>query len=236
MVAYGSVAAASLLGARATGAKSEELSSSPYRSAVLAGSLLLATTSAYLMYTLFTEFPGELCAWCIASAGTSATILGLALNSMKRQDMEDAVMPGSGLVSLTILLLSFGLGNPNMSQAGSGITELDYKAPVITTESSPQALEIARHLKEIGAKMYGAFWCSHCYEQKQTFGKEAMADFPYVECYPDGWKQGIEMAPACKEAQLEGFPTWVINGERLEGDQSLEQLEAAMSKALASTN
>lgn len=34
--------------------------------------------------------------------------------------------------------------------------------------------------------MYGAFWCTHCHDQKEEFGKEAMADFPYVECYPDG--------------------------------------------------
>lgn len=38
----------------------------------------------------------------------------------------------------------------------------------ITTESSPFALSLARHLRSIGAKMYGAFWCSHCVEQKQV--------------------------------------------------------------------
>ena len=48
-------------------------------------------------------------------------------------------------------------------------------------------MELAKRLKAAGAKMYGAFWCSHCFEQKQTFGKEAMAEFPYVECYPDGY-------------------------------------------------
>jgi hypothetical protein len=37
--------------------------------------------------------------------------------------------------------------------------------------------------------MYGAFWCSHCYDQKQEFGREAMAEFPYVECFPEGWKK-----------------------------------------------
>ena len=35
--------------------------------------------------------------------------------------------------------------------------------------------------------MYGAFWCSHCLEQKEEFGQQAMKDFPYVECYPDGF-------------------------------------------------
>jgi hypothetical protein len=37
--------------------------------------------------------------------------------------------------------------------------------------------------------MYGAFWCSHCYDQKMDFGREAMAEFPYVECFPQGWKK-----------------------------------------------
>ena len=34
--------------------------------------------------------------------------------------------------------------------------------------------------------MYGAFWCSHCYDQKQTFGQEAYRRIRYVECAPDG--------------------------------------------------
>lgn len=36
--------------------------------------------------------------------------------------------------------------------------------------------------------MYGAFWCPHCEDQREAFGREAMADFPYVECFPDGLK------------------------------------------------
>lgn len=46
---------------------------------------------------------------------------------------------------------------------------------------------MAKRLREAGAKMYGAFWCSHCFSQKEYFGAEAMADFPYVECYPEGF-------------------------------------------------
>jgi hypothetical protein len=38
----------------------------------------------------------------------------------------------------------------------------------ITTKSSPFAIALARHLHSIGAKEYGAFWCSHCNEQKQV--------------------------------------------------------------------
>ncbi|THG15118.1 hypothetical protein TEA_005478 [Camellia sinensis var. sinensis] len=83
----------------------------------------------------------------------------------------------------------------------------------ITTESSPFTLALARHLHSIGAKMYGAFWCSHCQEQKQTFGREAAKLLDYVECFPDGYRKGIKIAKACADARIEGFPTWVINGE-----------------------
>jgi len=60
---------------------------------------------------------------------------------------------------------------------------------VVDTASPPRAVELAKRLKAAGAKMYGAFWCSHCFEQKEAFGREAMKDFPYVECYPDGFRQ-----------------------------------------------
>ena len=63
------------------------------------------------------------------------------------------------------------------------------QAPLVTQVSEPRAVELAKRLKAAGAKMYGAFWCSHCFDQKQDFGRDAMADFPYVECYPDGFRK-----------------------------------------------
>lgn len=33
-----------------------------------------------------------------------------------------------------------------------------------------------------------------------------------------------QINPACGAAKVEGFPTWVINGERVEGAQPLEKL------------
>lgn len=67
--------------------------------------------------------------------------------------------------------------------------QLPAQAPEVTNESSDKAVTLAKRLRQAGAKMYGAFWCSHCFDQKQTFGKQAMSEFPYVECYPDGWKR-----------------------------------------------
>lgn len=35
----------------------------------------------------------------------------------------------------------------------------------------------------------------------------------YVECFPDGIKKGNKMDKACLNFKIEGFPTWVINGQ-----------------------
>ena len=57
----------------------------------------------------------------------------------------------------------------------------------MTGQSSARAVDLARRLKAAGARMYGAFWCSHCFEQKAAFGAAAAAELPYVECYPQGY-------------------------------------------------
>ena len=47
----------------------------------------------------------------------------------------------------------------------------------------------------------------------QMFGKEASKILNYVECFPDGYRKGTKIAKACSDAKIEGFPTWVINGQ-----------------------
>ena len=43
------------------------------------------------------------------------------------------------------------------------------------------------------------------------------------------------MAEQCKAAKLEGFPLWVINGQRYDGEQTFSQLEAALKKSQATS-
>jgi glutaredoxin len=82
---------------------------------------------------------------------------------------------------------------------------------------------LARHLRETGAVMYGAYWCPHCQEQKDLFGATAH-DLPYVECDP----KGVNARPdLCEKAGVKAFPTWVIGGQRREGVQSLSALADA---------
>jgi hypothetical protein len=95
--------------------------------------------------------------------------------------------------------------------SSSGDIELPYFRTEISSSSSPYAIALAKHLNSIGAKMYGAFWCSHCLEQKEMFGREAAKELNYVECFPDGYKKGTKILKACADAAIEGFPTWIIN-------------------------
>jgi uncharacterized membrane protein len=87
-----------------------------------------------------------------------------------------------------------------------------------------QAKALAIHLAKSGAKMYGAFWCPHCKQQKSYFGASAER-LPYVECSPDG--QNAPQAKECADAGIKSYPTWVINGKHIEEVMTLKQLADA---------
>jgi len=71
------------------------------------------------------------------------------------------------------------------------------------------------------AKMYGLYWCPHCIEQKEMFGK-AFHYIPYQECAIRG---SSEMAPECKVAGVKLFPSWQFGLDPpKEGVLSLEAL------------
>ncbi|KAL7537715.1 hypothetical protein ACHAXR_008834 [Thalassiosira sp. AJA248-18] len=107
--------------------------------------------------------------------------------------------------------------------ASTGSTKIftDNVPPAITTTSSASALTLASDLKSLNSRMFGAFWCSHCYDQKQSLGYEAMQVIPYVECDQEGYNNKRAL---CKERGLPGYPTWEIGGELFPGERSLEEL------------
>ncbi|MEK6936463.1 MAG: hypothetical protein AABW58_00150 [Nanoarchaeota archaeon] len=81
--------------------------------------------------------------------------------------------------------------------------------------------DFAKCLTENGARFYGAFWCPHCKEQKNLFGK-SVKFINYVECStPDGDAQ----TPLCIGARITGYPTWEFkDGSRMSGLVSLKEL------------
>ena len=81
--------------------------------------------------------------------------------------------------------------------------------------------KLAKCLTEKGAKFYGAFWCSHCNNQKDMFGKSAKY-LPYIECStPDGRGQKTE----CGQQGVSSYPTWEFpDGTRVSGEITPDKL------------
>lgn len=79
---------------------------------------------------------------------------------------------------------------------------------------------LAKCLTEKGAKMYGAYWCPHCQNQKNDFG-DSFQYINYVECDAKGPNGN---PTACELAGIQGYPTWVIGGAKYSGEQDLSTL------------
>lgn len=81
----------------------------------------------------------------------------------------------------------------------------------------------AQCLSEKGTKMYGAYWCPHCQEQKEMFGK-SWKYIDYIECSLPN-KAG--QTQFCQEAGIKAYPTWKFpDGQRVEGKLSFEKLSS----------
>lgn len=90
----------------------------------------------------------------------------------------------------------------------------------VSTEPSKYD-DFAKCLAEKGAKMYGAFWCGHCQNQKAAFGS-SFQYIDYIECTVGGKQNSF--AQVCQDAGIKGYPTWkfsdgtVREGEVFFGD------------------
>ncbi|WP_445174968.1 vitamin K epoxide reductase family protein [Microcoleus sp.] len=176
--------------------------------------------STYLMYLMAFEIK-ELCIYCISSAVLSLSLFVLVLIGREWEDIGQLVFTGI-VVAMVSSIGALGLYNSVRSPAAS-VSTPGIVAPAVTTTSGPAQLALVRHLREIGAKEYGAYWCPHCHDQKMLFGKEAAALIDYVECDPRGQNSRAEICQAAA-ANVKGFPTWEIKGQFYSGTQSLEKL------------
>lgn len=81
--------------------------------------------------------------------------------------------------------------------------------------------DFTKCLTEKGVKMYGAYWCPHCLNQKNMFGS-GWKYVDYVECSLPNKAGQTEI---CNKAGIKGYPTWEFaNKERIEGEVSFEYL------------
>jgi hypothetical protein len=91
--------------------------------------------------------------------------------------------------------------------------------------------KFAKCLTDRGVKMYGAWWCPHCAEQKELFG-DSFRYVPYIECGVAGNRSAEQQV--CKDAGIHHFPTWQFPpvGERVEQVIPLADLASRTGCAL----
>lgn len=183
--------------------------------------------SGFLMYVLTTDIKA-VCLYCIASATMTALMFLLTVLGRRWDDRGQLMFTGA-IVATLALVATFGIyavpGGPLSTGTQASVTAEAGVGEPVTTSSGEAEVALANHLTEVGAKMYSAYWCPHCHDQKQLFGKEATGRIPYVECAPDGKNSQAAVCQAVPE--VTGYPTWEVNGQFLEGAQSLEVLAEA---------
>lgn len=170
------------------------------------GGTAMAVFSSYLMYILAFKIQA-FCPYCIASAILSWSLFILAIVGREWDDRGQLFFSGITVAMVTLISV---LG------IYSGI-----EGEGTSASSGSAQVQLAQHLADIDAQMFGAYWCSHCQNQKKMFGKEAFKKIDYVECDPKGENPRPQL---CKEANIEGFPTWKIKGEFYSGERTLEDL------------
>jgi len=150
------------------------------------------------------------CLYCLSSLALMTAILGVTVYQRPAGLAKFSWTPwllktvSAGLVVVVLVHLQYaGIWG---SATGSG---------------DPRLRALADHLTKINAKFYGASWCPACQEQKKRFAA-ASDRLPYVECSPRG--RGNPQSAVCQNMNIQGYPTWIINGRRYQGIFSPEDL------------
>lgn len=203
---------------------------------LLAGAIAMSVFSGYLMYLLAFKIKA-LCLYCLGSALFSLSLLVLTIVGRTWEDIGQILFTGIvvGMIALIGTLGVYaGVNESATAGSNSGQARPVSLSPTgqptpgvgwqITTTSGEAEIALARHLKQIGAKEYVAWWCPHCHEQKQLFGKQAYSEIDHVECDPGGKNPRPDL---CQAAKVQSYPTWEINGKSYSGVQSLEELAQA---------
>ncbi|MEK6886322.1 MAG: hypothetical protein AABW88_00670 [Nanoarchaeota archaeon] len=81
--------------------------------------------------------------------------------------------------------------------------------------------DFAKCLSANNVTMYGAYWCSHCQNQKKAFGS-SWQYVNYVECSLPG---GTAQTEFCAKKGIDGYPTWEFGDKsRLSGEVAFATL------------
>ena len=207
---------------------------------ILAITTGMATFSGYLMWLLVFVLKTQ-CMYCFISATLSFGMALIASNNNIVANATKAFVVSSSSLVVTLLSSSFifystYLLNPDSATASTAPAfqamqaeekRQQNKSPPLKKKATPRSIAIAERIQKAGGKMYGAFWCSHCYNQKNELGIEAAKYFEYIECDKDGVDNQF---PLCRSKKIKGYPTWELNGELYPGEKDLGELEKLLTE------
>lgn len=209
--------------------------------------LMFAIASAMFVFSLYLTyvmlFPLQaICPYCVVSAVFSVLLFVLTIIGRDWPDRGQLFFIGIivGMITLIGALgvyatvntpVANGSTNNSIVQRPAGRPPSNKGWPIRTTSGEAE-IALAQHLTAVGVKNYSAYWCPFCHVQKELFGQQAMSEIDYVECDPGGHNPRPQL---CQAAQIQGYPTWVINGEQHPGMVPLSEL-AALSGYQGPTN
>ena len=160
------------------------------------------------------------CFFCLLSCLISLSLLLFNLLGGNWDDYGKLFFRGF-LMSVAVLLAGL-IWSSSVDPSSNDISNnMQGMPPTVIATSSPEKIKLAEHLSKEGAVMYNAYWCPHCHDQKEMFGKEASEKLNLVECAKDGFNNKREL---CEAKGITGFPSWEINGSIDSGVKSLKEL------------
>ena len=161
------------------------------------------------------------CFFCLLSAILSFSIFILTIIGARFDNRETMFYRGL-IVAFTVLIGGLIWSNQvDPARANEINLSRENVSPPITTLSSIEKINFAKYLNDNNIVMYSAYWCPHCNDQKQLFGKKAVEELLIVECAKDGKNNQYKL---CQEKGIEGFPSWEINNQIYSGTMSLNEL------------
>ncbi|MCP9877612.1 thioredoxin [Cyanobium sp. A2C-AMD] len=163
----------------------------------------MAVFSMVLMGLLVFEIRA-FCTFCVVSAALSLALFLLSLVGGPWIDRSQLIFRGV----MTVLLVGL-LGLGWAASADQPFAQSGRAAPAVISASSPAKIALSEHLSSVGARVFTAYWCPHCHDQKEAFGKEAAAKLLVIECAEDG---ANSQAQLCKQQGVQGYPSWQIKG------------------------
>jgi len=165
--------------------------------------------ASFSLYLTFVEVfkIKAICSFCVASL---IIILAIFIILISKKTLMSPKTSFGKLAIVAIVFASiviYGANSIHSSQDFIG-------------DSNSYQIALAKHLGNVGARMYGSYKCPHCVDQKRDFGS-AFNFIEYVECH----NRGANANPSlCFAKGINAYPTWEINGKYYQGQYKLSKL------------